>query len=542
MDTLPKSLKLYVRRAWHIVEPSRPLVWHWGLDAICEHLEAVTAGQIEKLIINVPPGMLKSTIVAVLWPTWEWTFRAWLKWLFATYSSGLTFRDAGYRKKIMMSPWYQMRWGGRFHLVKEGDELTQNNLVGHMLSTSTGAASTGWRGDRLVLDDPQDPKGAESDVKRASTIEWLQKTWPTRRNAGPRSAEVLIQQRLHERDATGLYLEQGGWVHLKIPLEWKGVTYSTPIGWSDPRHTKAEVISADVYPPQRVIDLKKLLGPYGVAGQLDQEPAPAEGGIIKTAWIRNFPGGVPKMDDIIHITTPRGITYAVKPRDCIRFGVADPATTEAETTKAGKQNDPDFFVLGAFLAFATSADPKNPEPIVALLDVDMGKWGGEEHESKVENFHKLWQFAYFCVETVGFQLSLFQKLKKNGLPVRKLSTQEPGPENDTFIRIDGDKAARAYAACPLMADGRFYTPTYAHWMGEWLKQVTYFPNAVHDDCLDITTYGVAIANNMKYSSVVEEHNRPPEPHVSREDLPPVDQDRASTPWDAVRPASPFDRR
>ncbi len=542
--TLPKSFRAYVKAAWPILVPGRPLYWHWGLDAICEHLEAVSYGQIEKLIMNVPPGMLKSTLVAVLWPTWEWTWRPTIKWMFSSYARNLSFRDSGYRKSLLQSAWYKERWRYKFQLTKEGDEIVQNTYMGHYYSTSTGAASTGWRGDRLVLDDPQDPRGAESDVKREGTIEWLNRTWPTRRDSGPHSAEVLIQQRLHENDATGLYLSQGGWVHLKIPLEWKGKTWSTPIGYSEPRKVLGEVICERIYPPSKVIDLRTRLGPYGAAGQLDQEPAPAEGGIIKTAWLRPYPGTTPKLDEIIELADPRGFVYRVKPKDCVRFCVIDPATTEQQTIARGKQNDPDWFVLAAFLAFATAKAP-DTRPIVALLDVDMGKWPGEDHEPKIEAFHERWQFQFVCVETFGYQLSLFQRLKAKGLPVKKLSNSDPETDPDAFVKIDGDKAARAYNSAPLLADARFYVPTYAWWLGEYFKQCTLFPNATHDDCLDVTTGAVAVAQAIRYEPVqyrsAEERDQY-EQVTRREDMPPPDQDEAGSPWDAVRPKSPFDRR
>ena len=67
-----RSLAAFVRRAWPVVEPSAAYVHGWHIDAIAEHLEAVTSGQITRLLINVPPGMTKSLMVGVLWPAWEW--------------------------------------------------------------------------------------------------------------------------------------------------------------------------------------------------------------------------------------------------------------------------------------------------------------------------------------------------------------------------------------------------------------------------------------------------------------------------------------
>ena len=55
-----RSLADFAKRAWHVLEPATPLKWGWALDAICAHLEAVTRGEITRLLMNVPPGTMKS--------------------------------------------------------------------------------------------------------------------------------------------------------------------------------------------------------------------------------------------------------------------------------------------------------------------------------------------------------------------------------------------------------------------------------------------------------------------------------------------------
>lgn len=56
----PGGLKKFVKLMWKFVEPARDFVDGWHIDAICEHLEAVTSGQITRLLINVPPGFCKA--------------------------------------------------------------------------------------------------------------------------------------------------------------------------------------------------------------------------------------------------------------------------------------------------------------------------------------------------------------------------------------------------------------------------------------------------------------------------------------------------
>jgi hypothetical protein len=70
-----KSLTLhaFVQRFWHLVEPDRPFIDNWHIQALCLVLEGVTAGRYQRVIINVPPGTMKSLLVNVFWPAWEWS-------------------------------------------------------------------------------------------------------------------------------------------------------------------------------------------------------------------------------------------------------------------------------------------------------------------------------------------------------------------------------------------------------------------------------------------------------------------------------------
>ena len=61
-----------VTRNVHVIEPSTVYLENWHIDLIAEYLEAVTAGQIKRLLINMPPRYAKSTCVSIMWSTWVW--------------------------------------------------------------------------------------------------------------------------------------------------------------------------------------------------------------------------------------------------------------------------------------------------------------------------------------------------------------------------------------------------------------------------------------------------------------------------------------
>src|SRR5215475_1548804 len=278
-----RSLAEFVRQAWVVVEPSTPFVPGWHIDAIIEHLEAVTAGQIRNLLINVPPRHMKSLLVAVFWPGWEWTRWPERRWLYSSYSAQLSIRDSVKCRRLIESPWYQARWADRFALTSDQNTKGRfdNNRSGYRLSTSVGGAATGEGGDRIVCDDPHNVQEAESDSVRKATLDWWDVVMSTRVNDPRTAAMVVVMQRCHQQDLSGHLLEQGGWEHLCLPAEYEGPRSATSIGFVDPRKEHGELLWADRFGRPEIDSLKRSLGSYAAAGQLQQRPSPVEGGMIK---------------------------------------------------------------------------------------------------------------------------------------------------------------------------------------------------------------------------------------------------------------------
>src|SRR5262245_45449293 len=117
----PGGLLEFVRYFWSVVEPETKLVEGWLLEAICMHLEAITFGKITRLLVNVPPGSMKSLMVNVFWPAWEWgpMGMAHMRYVSFSYSSGLTERDNTRFKRLIVSDRFKELWSDKFTLEKE---------------------------------------------------------------------------------------------------------------------------------------------------------------------------------------------------------------------------------------------------------------------------------------------------------------------------------------------------------------------------------------------------------------------------------------
>lgn len=299
------SLMEYASLMWEVLEPGRVMKTGWAVQAICEHLEAITRGEIQKVLINVPPGMMKSMLVNVFWPSWEWgpLNRPSLRYISASYSQDLTIRDNRRARQLIESDRYKYHWGGRFAISADQDAKVRydNDKTGFRIATSVGGLSTGERGDRFIIDDPHNVKTAESEKKLDEVAQWLTEVVPSRVNDLNDSAFVIIMQRVHERDAAGVIIgaaDDLGYVHLELPMEFepdrrcstavKSVTNNGITDtFQDPRSEDGELLFPERFDERGVVGLKKQLsvwgGDYAIAGQLQQRPAPRGGGMFKEA-------------------------------------------------------------------------------------------------------------------------------------------------------------------------------------------------------------------------------------------------------------------
>ena len=160
-----KSLAYFIKQAWSTLKPVDPYVHNWHIDAVCEKLEAVTAGDIHRLQIWIPPGTSKTLMVSVFWPAWEWTQNPWLRYWSASYEVRLAGRMAAMSRDLMMRPWYQERWGHMFKFSREGENYFGNNIGGTRLSTAPESTGSGEHGHRILIDDPINAKSADATSK-----------------------------------------------------------------------------------------------------------------------------------------------------------------------------------------------------------------------------------------------------------------------------------------------------------------------------------------------------------------------------------------
>jgi predicted phage terminase large subunit-like protein len=278
----------FVKRAWSKVEVAAPFVDAWHVKAICDHLEAVSCGEVLRLNLNAPPGMSKSLLLSALWPAWEWTWKPDLSYYFVHYSPDLALRDARRMRDLVLSDWYRERWPVR--LLDEGAKEFRNDRGGFRFSVSIGQAGPGRHTQRVVIDDPIKPIETQGTAavtgKELAKVERVFKgTLPLRLLKD--GAEIVAMQRLHEKDCSGIALAGGGYMNLFFPMRNElNRQFATPYGF-DPRRVEGELLCAELKGPADVESLERDLGIYA-SGQLQQNPVRPDGSIFKVSDFRYY--------------------------------------------------------------------------------------------------------------------------------------------------------------------------------------------------------------------------------------------------------------
>lgn len=281
------SLAYFVKQAWHVIEPATPLVWGHVLDVMCAELEQIffDPGFQPRLLMNVPPGTMKSILVSVMFPSWVWSINPSKSFTGAAHEQGLAIRDARKMRIIIESDWYQARWPLKLSSDANAKTLFENEKRGFRQAMPFGSL-TGRRSDFVLIDDPLSAEHANSEAHILEAERIFRETLPTRIN-NDESAIIVIMQRLAQADTSGLILDHPkkyGYRTLILPMRFE-IDRADPKDW---RTVDGELLFPERYSLRAVEALEEILGSYGTAGQLQQRPTPRDGGLFNRAWFKSI--------------------------------------------------------------------------------------------------------------------------------------------------------------------------------------------------------------------------------------------------------------
>jgi predicted phage terminase large subunit-like protein len=397
---------------------------------------------------------MKSLLCGVMFPMWIWgpCGRPSSRFVGVSHEQTLGIRDNLKARRLASSAWYQNTWGAEVVLTKDQNaKINFENTATGFRQVATPSNITGRRGDVVICDDLLSAENANSEAERERVNLWYRESLPTRLNNPDTSAIVNVMQRLHERDVSGLIMaEELGYEHVMLPMRYEPdrVVY-TSLGRVDWRTEEGELLFPERFSEETVTELEKTLGPYAAASQLQQRPAPREGGLFKPSWfevIRALPAG-----------TPRTVR------------AWDLAATAKSTT-----NNPDW-----------------------TAGLKMSRWPN----------------GWFVIEGVrrmrgspmDVERTVIQTAASDGTGVTIRMTQDPGQagkaQAEQFVRklagypvivktATGDKATRATPAASQAEVGNVKIlatgdPIADAWIQPFLDEISLFPAGAHDDQVDV---------------------------------------------------------
>lgn len=451
-----RSFYYFVQSFWDVIISETP-VWNWHIEYLCDELQKLSYYVVNRLpkpydiIINIPPGTSKSTIVSIMFPAWLWTLAPWVKIITNSYSGDLSIELSIKSKDIITSDKY-LRYFPNVQIRKDksGKQHYETTEGGFRYATSTGATITGYHAHIILNDDPVNPKQANSDVMRVTANEHT-KTLSSRKVNKENTPTITIMQRLHEEDVTGYLLKKKSdkIKHICLPAEI-GDNVSPP----ELKERYVDGLLDPVRLNRNVLDEMKIdLGSMQYAGQIRQSPVADGGNIVKKEWF-------PK----------------------VSYG----------EFKARRYNEPiHFFLDTAYDKQGRFGHDNDPSGILAACRID-----GNIYIVKCariwKEFPDLIRYIPEFLKANGYDgksSTLRIEPKANGKSVCQ-TFEQMSDINVTYTKTPTDsKETRFRAVSPKIECGRVILVE-GEWNDDFLTEVCGFPTQPHDEYVDILGYAI----------------------------------------------------
>jgi predicted phage terminase large subunit-like protein len=432
----------FAERAFHTLYPKSRFLTNWHLAVIAARLEAVRAGHIRRLMINLPPRHLKSLLASVAFPAWVLGHEPGAEVLCVSYAQELADKWSRDCRRIIASPWYRWLFPTRLAAARQAMAEFETTAGGRRIAAGVGGVLTGRGADLIVIDDPLKPEEALSDARRRAANEWYDHTLYSRLNDKARSAIVLVMHRLHEDDLAGHVLAQEDWEVVRFPAIAEAdethalETLLRPLVFS---RRRGEALHPAREPPAMLEAIRRTIGEYNFAGQYQQAPAPLGGGMVKPAWFK-------------------------------RYGPAElPAAFERVVQSWDSANKASEL---ADFSVCTSWGIKGPQ--LYLLDVLRARLDYPELKRAVRAEYARLGPDVVLIEDKASGTQLIQELVGEGMHAV------------ARYRPQADKVMRMHAQTATIENGFVHLPQTAPWLAEYLRELAVFPNGRFDDQVDST--------------------------------------------------------
>ena len=414
------------------------------VDKLIARLQDVAEGEIDRLMIFLPPRHTKSELVSRMFTAY-YLYRHPDKWVgLNSYGANLAYslsRNARDNYK---------RMGGTISDDAGAVQQWETGQGGGLWAAGVGGAITGKGFHLGIIDDPvKNAEEAASPTIQERHRDWYSSTFYTRGEPG--NAIIVIQTRWHEADLSGWLLEQENeeeperWHIVNLPAIAESPPQTFPLTCSvEPDFRKAgEALCPPRYDIGKLGKLRQRVGSYFWNALYQQRPSPLEGGLFKRAWF-----------SVIH-ALPEGCKF-------VRYW------DKAATPGGGD------YTVGAL--WARSAADR-----FIAVDVVRGQWSPGERESIIKQTAEIDRSTYGNVAVRGEQ-----EPGSSGVESAQNTTRNLAGFDARFERVTGDKLTRAMPLAAQAEAGNVDMLAGA-WNVTFINELSMFPNGQHDDQVDASS-------------------------------------------------------
>jgi predicted phage terminase large subunit-like protein len=452
----------FAQRCFRELNPLVALAMNWHFEVIAAKLAAVRAGEIRRLIVNVPPRYLKSLLGSVAFPAWCLGRQPGTQIVCASYAQDLADKLVRDCRHIIMSDWFQRAFSTRLSAQRQAVSEFETTQRGCRLATSVGGVLTRRGADLIIIDDPLKPEEALSQAHRRAANEWFDHTLYSRLNDKQKGAIILIMHRLHESLPSGL--TRG--------MIWSATCWPRRTGRScasrqSPRRTRPgrsrRCGGRGILPGAGA----RHCTPSATRRKCSNRSAARSANIISPANTSR----PPRHWEAVSSSGPgSGITCLV---NCPRASTAScRAGTPPTRRPSSAPTLPSPACGGGNGRGCTSWGIKGKD--LYLIDVLRRRMEYPELKRAVREQYDRFRPNVVLIEDKASGTQLIQELIREGLYAV------------TRYRPQSDKVMRMHAQTAMLENGFVRVPERAPWLAQYLEELTVFPNGRHDDQVDST--------------------------------------------------------
>lgn len=435
---LQTRLHVFLGRSFRALNPGKELSSALYVRGLCHVLERVVRGEVRRLIIELPPRHLKSTVASMILPAWILGRDPTKRIVCVSYSNDLAQSFSHKCRSLMQDPFYRACFPAmQFDPKKNAVAEFHTTQKGFRLATSMQGTMTGKGGDIVILDDPMKAQDTHSQTARDAVFETYQNTIATRLDDPKTGAIIVVCQRLHEDDLLGRLKQTGNWEVLSLPaiaLEDQTVALGDGMEYKRKRGVPLDTdrIGLDEY-----AKIRSEIGHLAFEAEDQQRPVLPGGNLIKLEWFGGYEKALPR--EKYEAVVQSWDTAAIP-------GVSNDYTV---CTTWG--------IIGNY---------------VDLLDVHRQQHLYPEILNAALALHKKWKPNLVIIEKAITGYSLKPDLVKRGV------TQA------TWLSPEKGKVDRMIAQTAKIETGLVRLPKFAHWLEAFKAEVSAFPKSKYDDQVD----------------------------------------------------------